>query len=209
MTSERPVRLLIAEDDYLVREELKRSLKKIACELVGEANNGEVALQMVQELKPDIVLMDIKMPKMDGLEAAALIQEKCPTPVIILTAYETQALVEKSSEAGVAAYLTKPPDASEIRRAITIALARHDDLMKIRKLVWELQESQAEVKTLRGILPICSYCKNIRNDEGYYERVETYLHKHSGVHFSHTICPSCLKNNFPEEYDDLYGEKKE
>lgn len=67
----------------------------------------------------------------------------------------------------------------------------------------ELQRALDEIKTLRGILPICSYCKNIRNDEGYYERIEEYIHKHSGVDFSHTICPECMKDNFPEEYAEF------
>lgn len=71
----------------------------------------------------------------------------------------------------------------------------------------ELQKALDEVKTLRGILPICSFCKNIRNDEGYYEQIEAYIHKHSGVDFSHTICPTCLKKYYPEEYASIMGKK--
>ncbi len=70
------------------------------------------------------------------------------------------------------------------------------------KLIEELQKALAEIKTLRGILPICSFCKNIRNDEGYYEQIEGYIHKHSGVDFSHTICPTCLKKHYPEYSKD-------
>jgi len=65
----------------------------------------------------------------------------------------------------------------------------------------------AEVKTLRGILPICAYCKSIRNDEGYYEKLENYIHKHSGVDFSHTICPACMKKHYPEEYEGMMRDK--
>lgn len=76
------------------------------------------------------------------------------------------------------------------------------------KVVTELQQTLAEVKVLRGILPICSICKNIRNDEGYYEQIEGYLHKHSGVDFSHTICPTCMKVHYPEEYAVIMSKKK-
>ncbi len=77
-------------------------------------------------------------------------------------------------------------------------------VLKAEKLLQEkndnLQKALDEIKTLRGILPICSFCKNIRNDQGYYEQIEDYIHKQSGVDFSHTICPSCYKDNYPEQY---------
>ena len=68
------------------------------------------------------------------------------------------------------------------------------------QLINELQSALSEIKVLRGILPICSFCKNIRNDDGYYEQIEAYIHKHSGVDFSHTVCPTCMKKHYPEEY---------
>jgi PAS domain S-box-containing protein len=76
------------------------------------------------------------------------------------------------------------------------------------RLIAELQQALSEIKTLRGILPICSYCKNIRNDEGYFEQIESYIHKHSGVDFSHTICLSCLKKHHPEEYKAISKKEK-
>jgi PAS domain S-box-containing protein len=75
-------------------------------------------------------------------------------------------------------------------------------------LINELQIALDEVKTLRGILPICSFCKNIRNDEGYYEQIEGYIHKHSGVDFSHTVCPTCMKENYPDVYEAIQAGKK-
>ena len=109
MGEERKTRVLIAEDDYLVSESIKRALGKIGYELVGKASDGKEAVSMAIELRPDVVLMDIKMPEMDGLEAAQKIQECCPMPIVVLTAHEAQELVEKASAAGVGAYLTKPP----------------------------------------------------------------------------------------------------
>jgi PAS domain S-box-containing protein len=75
-------------------------------------------------------------------------------------------------------------------------------------LIVKLQQSLKEINTLRGILPICAHCKNIRNDEGYYEQIEGYIHKHSGVDFSHTICPACLQKHYPEEYESMLLKKK-
>lgn len=75
--------------------------------------------------------------------------------------------------------------------------------------ITDLKRAEEEIKSLRDILPICSFCKNIRNDEGYYEKLEEYIHKHSGVDFSHTICPACMKEHYPEEYESLVNEKGE
>lgn len=76
-------------------------------------------------------------------------------------------------------------------------------------LISKLEKALDEIKILRGILPICSFCKNIRNDEGYYEQIDEYIHKHSGVDFSHTICPTCMKKHYPEVYESMKKETSE
>jgi two-component system sensor histidine kinase/response regulator len=139
------VRVLIAEDDYLVSEMVKGLLKEAAYSVVGEATGGREAIRMAQSLQPDVILMDIKMPDLDGIEATERISESCPTPVVVLTAYETPELVERASLAGVGAYLVKPPNVSEMERAITVAIARFDDLMELRRLNTALEERNAEL----------------------------------------------------------------
>jgi AmiR/NasT family two-component response regulator len=198
-------RVLIAEDDYLVSETIKRALKELDYELVGKTSDGVEAVEMACTVKPDVVLMDIQMPELDGLEATRQIQSRCPMPVVVLTAHESQELVEKASEVGVSAYLIKPPKHTEIERAITIALARHDDLMACRELKAELETQKeklekalAEIKTLRGILPICASCKNIRDDKGYWNQIEVYIRDHSEAEFTHGICPECAKKLYPD-----------
>jgi len=192
------VRLLIAEDDYLVNEEIKRSLKYLNnYEIAGEASNGEQALNMAAELKPDAILMDIKMPKMDGLEASRLIQEKCPTPVVILTAYGSDDLLNQASMSGVGAYLTKPPISIEIDRAIKIAMARHHDLMEMRRLNEEF-EKELEEKTLKGIIPVCCVCGTVRDDsktehgKGKWMKMDQFILEKTNAAVSHTYCPKCV-----------------
>jgi two-component system, sensor histidine kinase and response regulator len=145
MDHSRDVRVLIAEDDYLVSEMVRGLLEEKAYVIVGEAANGREALELTRTLQPDVVLMDIKMPDMDGIEAARSIYRDCPVPVVVLTAYETPELVEQASAAGVGAYLVKPPNAQEIEGAINVAMARFGDLMKLRRLNAELKARNAEL----------------------------------------------------------------
>ncbi|MCG8349421.1 MAG: hybrid sensor histidine kinase/response regulator [Chloroflexales bacterium] len=132
-------RVLIAEDDYLVSEMIKGVAESIGYTVVGEAFNGKEAVAMTQSLHPDAVIMDIQMPDMDGIAAAQQISACCPTPVVVLTAYETPELLQRASEAGVTAYLVKPPQAREMERAITISIARFHDFMEMRRLKAEAE----------------------------------------------------------------------
>ena len=211
--------VLLAEDDYLVCDAVSAAITASGYRVCGTARDGKEAVALTVSEKPDVVLMDIQMPGMGGLEAARQIQDRCPTPVVILTAYESRELVAEATEAGVAAYLTKPPRADEIQRAVAIAVARHEDmcalrrmnaaLEKERRVVMEVRDKLAirngelrkalnEIKTLRGILPVCCYCKKVRNDEGYWEQVDAYIHKHTLAEISHGVCPGCLENEFPD-----------
>jgi signal transduction histidine kinase len=142
MLQNKKIRILIAEDDFLLAQEIERTIRKMGYTCAGIASNGEMAVAMVPETKPDIILMDIKMPVMDGLEASRQIQEKYPTPVVALTAHESHDLVEEASNSGIGAYITKPLQPELIERAVTIAIARHNDLMESRALVKELEENK-------------------------------------------------------------------
>ena len=216
MPGRNPVRVLVAEDDYVVSEEIRRAIKAVGYEYAGLASTGEEAVKMVSTLRPDVVLMDIQLPGIDGLEAARLIQLEHPTPVVVLTAHESQDFVDKAAEMGIAAYLTKPPQADDIERAVTIALARHHDLVELGRLYsevsvanlqWEstnreLERALEEIKTLRGILPLCSFCKKIRNDDGFWEQVDVYISTRTEAEISHGICPDCLRGQYPESLQD-------
>lgn len=190
--------ILVAEDEPLLRELILIQLSSIGYTTVIEAENGQQALEFTCLEKPDIVLMDIKMPYMNGLEATRRIQATCPTPVVMLTSHDSANFLEEASQAGAGAYLVKPPKPRELERAMVIAQARHADLMKLKRLNDELNRALDEINVLRGFLPICSYCKKIRQDDGYWEQLEEYIQQHSDARFSHSICPECYKDNFPD-----------
>ncbi|MCB0222379.1 MAG: response regulator [Anaerolineae bacterium] len=186
---------------------IRGKLEETGYIIVGEAADGREAVDLTRTEQPDVVLMDIEMPYLNGIEAAAEIQQHCPTPVVILTAYDTPELIIKASEAGIGAYLRKPPHAKELQIAITVAMARFGDLMELDRLNEalrlrnkELQAALDQIKTLKGLLPICAQCKKIRDDEGYWHEVEVYIREHSDADFSHGICPSCLRILYPDFY---------
>lgn len=192
------IRVLVAEDNQVVSEIIKRALGEIGFEMAGLASNGLEAVEMTSSLRPDVVLMDIKMPGLDGLSATKQIQDSQPTPVVILTSHEEEEFLKKASESGASAYLTKPPKVKEIERAIIMAMARHDDLMECWRLNRELEEALEEIRALQGILPICSSCKKIRDDKGYWNQIEAYFRDHSDVEFTHSICPECAGRLYPD-----------
>jgi AmiR/NasT family two-component response regulator len=193
-----PFRILMAEDTALVAKVIRATLQGLGHTVVGHAENGREALAMAHSLKPDIVVMDIEMPEMDGLEATRLIQEQCPCPVVLLTSRVQPELVARASVVGAGAYLVKPPKADELERAMAIASARFADLVALRRLNGELQTALDEIKTLRGLLPICAHCKKIRDDEGAWSQVEVYVQAHTEAQFTHGICPDCVRKYFPE-----------
>jgi two-component system, response regulator PdtaR len=216
-SAKKDIRILIAEDDYLVGEMVRGMLLEMGYIIIGQASDGLEATELTQSLRPDIVLMDIKMPDMDGLQATRLIHERSPTPVVVLTAYETSELLQEASAAGVGAYLVKPPNPHDMDRAINIAMARFKDMIELRhlnaelqqryeerdKLVHELQDALAKVKMLSGLLPICASCKKIRDDQGYWKQIEVYIRDHSEAEFTHGLCPDCARKHYPEYFPDL------
>lgn len=199
------IRVLVVEDDHLVSEMVRGMLEEIGYLVVGEAIDGKEALTMVTRLSPDVVVMDIKMPEMDGIEATRLIMESNPVPVVALTAYENPELMREAVGSGLGAYLVKPSTARDLERAITVAMARFDDIMELRRLNEKLNESLARVKQLSGLLPICASCNMIRDDGGRWQQLEVYICDHSEAEFSHSLCPECFKKLYPKYYR---GEKK-
>ncbi|MFT4296689.1 MAG: response regulator [Micropruina sp.] len=148
-------RVLVAEDEALIRLDLVELLTAEGYEVIGEAGDGEQALAMARELEPDLVVMDVKMPKMDGISAASVIAEERIAPVVMLTAFSQRELVERAREAGAMAYVVKPFDASDVVPAIEVAMARHAELKALEDEIDDLQErfeSRKLVEQAKGLL---------------------------------------------------------
>lgn len=197
MKTSTPLRILVADDESLIINIVQAELESIGMQLVGRATDGLQAVELTRQLRPDAVLMDIAMPELDGLAAAARIQQECPTPVVILSAHDRDEDLSRASTAGVGAFLVKPPRAAELDRALSIAIARHADLMELRRVNAELQKTLSEVKILRGMLPICSGCKKIRDDDDQWQPLEAYISQRSDTTFTHSFCPDCFARYFP------------
>jgi response regulator NasT len=135
-----PLRVLIAEDEALIRLDLREMLREEGFDVVGEAADGEQAVALAEELSPDLVICDIKMPKLDGIAAATQISEKRIAPVIMLTAFSQRDLIERARDAGVMAYLVKPFEKRELLPAIEMATARFAEITALEDEVSGLAE---------------------------------------------------------------------
>jgi len=143
MSKRSAIRVVIAKDIQETRDLIGRLLEMHGYAVVAKVADGLQAVEVTQRVRPDVVLMDVGMPGVDGIEATRRIQACCPTPVVILSVYREPDMVRRASEAGAGAYLVKPPRSDEIERAITVALARFDDMTALRRANDRLQ---AEVK---------------------------------------------------------------
>ena len=139
---------MVAEDEVLIRRDLVEMLSAEGYEVVGEAGDGEQALATARELKPDLVVMDVQMPKMDGIAAAEAIAEERIAPVVMLTAFSQRELVERAREAGAMAYVVKPFDRSDVIPAIEIAIARFAEIRAVEAEVADLEERLASRKAV-------------------------------------------------------------
>jgi two-component sensor histidine kinase len=143
MYAGRPFRVLIAEDEYFVSASIRDALETLGYIVVGEARDGQQAVALTCSLEPDVVVMDIKMTPLNGIEAARQIQERCPTPIVILSAFQDSELIAQANSVGVGAYLIKPPNMRELECTIAVAIARFDDMRQLRQVNAELREEIA------------------------------------------------------------------
>lgn len=193
---------------------------------ISYATDGQQALEMVETEDYDLILLDIMMPGMDGFEVCQRIKqmpEKKDIPIIYLTARTQKQDIVQGLTAGAVDYITKPFNSTELKARVQthLALKKARDCISdqniqlgkknetLEKLNSELKEAMEKIKTLEGILPICSFCKKIRDDKGYWEQIESYMSKHADVLFSHGLCPDCLNSQYPEFADKLQPDNKD
>lgn len=161
------LRIVLADDEALIRLDLREMLMEAGHEIVGEAADGQEAVRLAQELRPDIVIMDVKMPVMDGLAAAKQITEAEIAPVLLLTAYSQQDIVARATEAGVIAYLVKPVREQQLFPAVEVAVSRFRAWQELGRELDELKESLATRKLVDRAKGILMAAHHMTEQEAY------------------------------------------
>ena len=188
------MKTLIAEDDSVSRRLLQAALQKWGYDVTVTTQGHEAWEAIQQPGAPSLLILDWLMPELDGVEICRRIRASealKSSYVILLTSRGSKEDIVEGLEAGADDYVTKPFDHGELRARVQVG-ARVIGLQNaLAERVHQLEEAITSVKTLQGLLPICCYCKKIRDDGNYWHRVESYISGHANVRFSHGICPDC------------------
>ncbi|MEE9218412.1 MAG: response regulator [Acidobacteriota bacterium] len=187
---------MIADDDALSRRILEEALREWGHE-VTVAWDGEQAWSILAEPEsPRLAILDWIMPGLDGVEVCRRtrrLEQPLPHYLILLTSKGNKKDVVQGFDAGADDYITKPFDCEELRARVQAGARILELQAALSQRARELEETLSELKRLEGLLPICSYCKKIRNDRNYWQSVESYLGEHSEARFTHGICPDCYE----------------
>jgi DNA-binding response OmpR family regulator len=200
------MKVLVADDDAITRCLLESTLKSWQYE-VCVATDGAEALRILEDIPPpDIALLDWVMPEREGPEICRVIRAKpqgTPVYVILLTGLGGRENIIQGLQAGANDYVTKPFDRDELRARLEVGRRVVELQRSLAERIQQLEEALARVKQLQGLLPICSYCKKIRDDSNYWQKLESYLSDHSEAEFSHGICPECYEKIVKPELENL------
>jgi len=204
-------KILIVDDKLANLIVLETLLQNIDIDCI-RALSGNEALQLTLEHEFALALIDVQMPEMDGFETVELMRNVTITkylPVIFVSAiYSDDFYKIKGVEAGAVDFITKPIVPKVLIGKVKIFLELYSQKLQLEKTVSELEKALSEIKTLSGLIPICSSCKKIRDDSGFWTNVEHYIAARSDVDFSHAICPDCMKKEYPKIYAKLKAEGK-
>ena len=201
-----PFPVLVADDEPVSRTVVAAMLRKAGYDVkvVSDGQQAWTALQ--QPDAPPLAVMDWMMPGLDGPEICRRLRRvETPTPtyVILLTSRDAAADVVEGLRAGADDYVTKPPHEEELLARISVGTRVVALQQTLADRVRKLEEALSNVKQLQGLLPMCSYCKRIRDDQNYWQQVESYISVHSGVQFSHSYCPECFERYVRPQLDAL------
>jgi len=199
------MRILIAEDDLTSRGMLVAMLQKAGHELIETVNGLDAWNALQKPDAPRMAILDWMMPGMDGVEVVRqvrAVKTDRPPYLIMLTTKGEKADIVAGLNAGADDYMGKPFNVGELRARVEAGrrIVELQDAL-VDKLE-ELRRALAEIRTLRGIVPICVDCKKIRDDAGFWQQVEVYVRDHSEAEFSHALCPDCLHRLYPENAED-------
>ncbi len=193
--------ILIVEDEWLVADDLSKSLQNQGYSVAGIADTGRKAMLMADQHKPDLILMDIILKgEMDGISAANEIIISHDLPIIFLTAYIDRQTISRARDVASYGYLVKPVSEFQLAPMVEMALARHELEQEREHLLQKLQATVGQIKYLHGILPVCASCKKIKDDDGSWQEMESYLGDRTEVRFTHGICHDCACRLYPDFY---------
>ena len=206
MKEEQIMKLLIAEDDAMSQIMLKAMVAKAGYDpiLTGDGLSAYEVLSKPDA--PKLAILDWMMPGMDGVEVCRKVREiktSNPPYLILLTSRDNREDIVKGLKSGANDYIVKPYDVEELQVRIGVGRKVVDLQASLAGRIAELQAALAQIKTLQGILPICMYCKKIRDDKQYWQQVESYVSTHTEAQFSHGVCPDCYKKYLQPELDRL------
>lgn len=207
------MRILIAEDDFTTRTMLQAVLGRWGYEVEAVADGLAAWAALGRPDAPRLALLDWTMPGLDGVEVCRRVRALAltePPYLILLTARTQKGDIVAGLEAGANDYIAKPYDTGELQarlavgaRMLELQAALAQRVAERDILILELKAAMAEVKTLTGIIPICAGCKQIRDDQGFWNQVEAYIQTHSLAKFSHGLCPDCLVRLYPEVAEEV------
>ena len=197
------MKILIADDDKITRMALRNHLQKWGYE-VAEAEDGQMALDfLMDENPPRLAILDWMMPEIEGVEICRRLQENenhLFIYTILLTIRKEKDDITRALDSGAYDFLSKPVHAGELRSRLGVGLRLIEAEEKLIKYAEEikfknaeLEKTIAEVKTLRGILPMCTNCRKVRDDKGYWSKIDAYITEHSDADFSYGFCPECAE----------------
>ena len=188
------MRILIAEDDAISRRLLESTLEKWGHDVIT-TDNGREALEILQQQDPpNIAILDWMMPELDGVQVCQTLHGLPSNRIlyiILLTAKGRKEDIVAGLESGADDYLVKPFDREELRARVNAGIRIVALELQLADRVRQLEDALGRVHELQGLLPICSYCKKVRDDQNYWHEVETYVSERSAAAFSHGVCPVC------------------
>jgi phosphoserine phosphatase RsbU/P len=188
------LRILVAEDQAVARFVLEDTLSSWNYDVISVADGVTAWEALRAEEAPKLALLDWEMPGLDGPDICQLVRQLAtdqPPYLILLTVREGTEDLVAGLRSGANDYLTKPFQEAELAARLAVAVRTLELQRTLADRVRELEEALAQIKVLRGILPICAWCKKVRNDENYWERLEGYLGQHTDIRFTHGMCPEC------------------
>ena len=188
------MKVLIADDDNVGRMVLESAIRRWGYEAVSAVDGSEALAALQSDDPPALAILDWMMPGMNGVEVSRAVRslaQPSSAYIILLTARSEKEDIVAALDAGADDYLTKPYHSEELRVRVQAGMRIVELQRSLAGRISELEAALASVKQLQGMLPICSYCKNIRDDDNYWQKVDDYISDHADVQFSHSVCPNC------------------